>query len=113
MLIDTHCHLDHCYFKDDLDKVIENAKKAGLKIILTAGLNPETNRKTLEIGISEKHFKILEGYKSGFAKPIFLLEEIATVLHEIIHILFPNLSEKQTQRKTKAWIRRNEWLQNL
>ncbi len=49
MLIDVHCHLDHCYFKDDLNRVIDNAKKANVKIILTAGINPETNRKVLEI----------------------------------------------------------------
>jgi|TARA_Y100000310_G_scaffold50496_1_gene46506 TatD DNase family protein len=49
MIIDIHCHLDHYYFKDDLDKVVDNAKKAGLRIILTAGLNPETNRKVLKI----------------------------------------------------------------
>ena len=49
MLIDIHSHLDHFYFKDDLGKVIENAKKAGVKIILTAGINPETNRRALEI----------------------------------------------------------------
>src|SRR3990167_5885245 len=49
MLIDIHSHLDHHYFKDDLDKVIENARKAGVKVILTAGINPETNRKTLEL----------------------------------------------------------------
>jgi len=49
MLIDIHSHLDHCYFKDDLDKVIDNAKKSGVKIILTAGINPETNRKALEL----------------------------------------------------------------
>ena len=49
MLIDIHCHLDHYYFKEDLDKVIDNAKKAGLKVILSAGVNPETNRKVLEI----------------------------------------------------------------
>jgi len=49
MLIDIHSHLDHCYFKDDLDKVIENAKKADVKIILTAGINPETNRKALKL----------------------------------------------------------------
>jgi len=47
MLIDIHSHLDHCYFKDDLDEVINNAKKANVKIILTAGINPETNRKAL------------------------------------------------------------------
>ena len=49
MLIDIHCHLDHYYFKDDLDRVIDYAKKAGLKVILTSGVNPETNRKALEL----------------------------------------------------------------
>lgn len=49
MLIDIHSHLDHPYFKDDLGKVIENAKQTDVKIILTAGLNPETNRKSLEL----------------------------------------------------------------
>lgn len=49
MLIDIHSHLDHYQFRDDLDSVIENAKKAGLKVILTAGINPQTNRKSLEI----------------------------------------------------------------
>jgi len=49
MLIDIHSHLDHCYFKDDLDKVINNAKKANVKIILTAGINPEKNKESLEI----------------------------------------------------------------
>ena len=49
MLIDIHSHLDHCYFKDDLDKVIENAKKANVKVILTAGTNPEKNKESLKI----------------------------------------------------------------
>ena len=49
MLIDIHSHLDHCYFKDDLDKVIDNAKKANVKVILTAGINPEKNIESLEI----------------------------------------------------------------
>lgn len=49
MLIDIHCHLDHYYFKDGLDKIIANAKKNTIKIILTAGINPETNRDALEI----------------------------------------------------------------
>ena len=49
MLIDIHSHLDHCYFEDDLDKVIENAKKANVKVILTAGTNPEKNKESLKI----------------------------------------------------------------
>ena len=49
MLIDIHSHLDHHYFKDDIDNVIQKAKTADVKIILTAGINPETNRKSLEL----------------------------------------------------------------
>jgi len=48
MLIDIHCHLDDPQFKD-LDGVIERAKKAGLKIILTNGINHKTNKRSLEI----------------------------------------------------------------
>ncbi len=49
LLIDIHCHLDHPLFEGKLDETIKNAEKAGLKVVLTAGINPETNRKTLEI----------------------------------------------------------------
>ena len=31
-LVDVHCHLNHKLFKDDLDKVLERAKKAGLDV---------------------------------------------------------------------------------
>ena len=49
LLIDIHSHLDHCYFNDDRDKVIENAKKAGVKVAITSGINPETNRKASQL----------------------------------------------------------------
>ena len=49
LLIDAHCHLDHVFFKDDLDQVIERAKKAGVKVIITSGINPESNRKALAL----------------------------------------------------------------
>ena len=48
LLIDIHCHLDHAKFSD-LDKNIDNAKKAGVKLILTNGVNPETNRIALNL----------------------------------------------------------------
>ncbi|NTV23644.1 MAG: TatD family hydrolase [Nanoarchaeota archaeon] len=50
MLADVHCHLDETFFKDDVDKVIENAKKAGLKAIVPAGVDPKTNRNALLLG---------------------------------------------------------------
>lgn len=49
ILIDIHAHLDHARFKDDLDQVIERAKKAGVKSIITSGVNSRTNRLILEI----------------------------------------------------------------
>lgn len=49
LYLDLHCHLDHCYFNDDLDKVISRAKSAGLKFIVASGINPETNRKALDL----------------------------------------------------------------
>jgi TatD DNase family protein len=49
LFIDLHCHLDHYYFKEDIDKVIERAKSAGLKFIVTSGINPETNKIALDL----------------------------------------------------------------
>jgi len=52
MLVDVHAHLDDKSFSDDLDEVIERARKAGVKVIITNGLNPESNRKCLELAKS-------------------------------------------------------------
>ncbi len=52
ILIDDHCHLMHKAYTD-LDKVINNAKKAGVKAIICSGINPPTNREALEI--AKKH----------------------------------------------------------
>jgi len=49
ILVDIHAHLDHEKFKPDLDKVIDNAKKAGVKSIITSGVNSRTNRLILDI----------------------------------------------------------------
>ena len=59
MLIDAHCHLDHVKFKDDLDSVIQRAKQAGVKIIITNGINPETNKAALELAqtFNDQEFK--------------------------------------------------------
>jgi len=55
LLIDIHSHLDHCYFNDDRDTVVENAKKAGVKVIVESGINPETNRKALDFAKKIRH----------------------------------------------------------
>jgi len=49
ILVDVHAHLDHERFKKDLDQVIERARKAGIKRIITSGVNSVTNRIVLDI----------------------------------------------------------------
>ena len=49
MLVDVHCHLDFDGLKERLDEVISNAKKAGVKAIITSGVHPKSNKKALEI----------------------------------------------------------------
>lgn len=47
MYVDVHCHLDHELLK--VDEVIKRARKAGVKKIITNGVNPRTNRIALEL----------------------------------------------------------------
>jgi TatD DNase family protein len=57
MLIDVHCHLDHHYYKNDLDEVINNAKKSGVLKIITSGID----RNTCEFALSlSKKYNIVE-----------------------------------------------------
>src|SRR3990172_13114745 len=48
-LIDVHTHLDHEQFAIDRDAIIENAKKAGLAVIINNGSNKESNRASLDL----------------------------------------------------------------
>ena len=43
MFIDIHTHLDHPLIKD-IDALIANAKAAGVRHIITNGVDPKTNR---------------------------------------------------------------------
>ncbi|MBI2656323.1 TatD family hydrolase [Candidatus Woesearchaeota archaeon] len=49
LLVDIHTHLDHSLLINKIDEIIDRARIAGLKHILTNGINPETNRICLEL----------------------------------------------------------------
>jgi len=49
MLVDVHAHLDMDEFKNDLDKVIKNAEKQDLKIIVANGIDVSSNRQVLKL----------------------------------------------------------------
>lgn len=50
---DTHAHLDHRAFADDLPQVLERAAAAGITRILTVGTNAESSRHAL--ALAEAH----------------------------------------------------------
>ena len=57
LLIDAHSHLDHHLLISKIDDIIKRAKNAGLKHIITNGINPQTNRICLELS---KKYDIVE-----------------------------------------------------
>jgi len=56
MLIDTHCHLNFKTFAKNIDKVINGAKKAGVKKIVVPGTNLDSSQKAIEL--TQKHNNI-------------------------------------------------------
>ena len=48
-LVDVHCHLNDSRFDVDLDAVLARFKKKGGKVIVTSGVNKETNRRSLKL----------------------------------------------------------------
>ena len=53
MLIDTHCHLDDERYNDDIEQVLENAKKHGVEKFIIPGADPKTLERAIEL--SEVH----------------------------------------------------------
>lgn len=57
LLIDVHSHLDHHLLINKIDEIVQRARSAGLRHIITNGINPETNRICLELS---KKYDIVE-----------------------------------------------------
>ena len=53
--IDVHCHLD--MIEMPIEKIIDNASRAGVNTIVAQGVNPESNRKVLSLGEKYNIFK--------------------------------------------------------
>ncbi|MEK6856038.1 MAG: TatD family hydrolase [Nanoarchaeota archaeon] len=58
--IDIHCHLDHCKGQS-IENIVKNARKEGVGIIVSAGVNRETNRLTLNMAKKYKEIKACLG----------------------------------------------------
>ncbi|MBW3019743.1 TatD family hydrolase [Candidatus Woesearchaeota archaeon] len=57
IFVDVHSHLDLKEYENNLDEVINKCKKNDVKIVITAGLDPESNRKALELS---KKYEIIK-----------------------------------------------------
>ncbi len=57
MYVDVHTHLTHERFRQDQSEVIERARHAGLSSIIVNGLDPKSNRETLQL--SNQHEIVL------------------------------------------------------
>lgn len=67
------------------------------------------NQKTLEIGISKAILrKMLQ-----LTPPIFLLDLMFVTMHEIVHIIFPEFNEEQTDSKAFEWLKANRGILDL
>lgn len=82
MIVDVHCHLTDDYFKDKLDKVINNAKNNNLVYIISNGLNYEDNLKVLNLA---KKYKIVKAAFGLYPQDIIKLknEKIKLTLAQI------------------------------
>jgi len=60
MFIDVHCHID--FYKDkEIKEIVERARKNRVGIIVNNGINPETNRRTLELAEEYNEIKAALG----------------------------------------------------
>lgn len=97
-LIDVHCHLDGERFASDLDEVLARAEKVGVKFAFSSGVNPETNRKVLEL---PKKYPMI--------KPCFGIYPIDAIVSK-----FPNVQDDDLRpveafdyKEELKWIEKN------
>lgn len=67
------------------------------------------DKKRREISWSKPFFSVLLTQKMSMGATLF--EAVGTILHEIIHTLFPEYDEEQTRQKTYEWLKRNLWVE--
>jgi len=69
--IDVHCHLDFPDLLGRIDEVITSAEKAGVGVILTNGIDRESNRNVLELAKRFPSVKAALGFYPPDAKKAF------------------------------------------
>ena len=62
ILVDVHAHMDYPPMSDKIEEVISRAKEKNVKIIISNGTSPESNRKILELSKKYDIIKVAMGF---------------------------------------------------
>lgn len=89
-LFDSHCHLDDEMYRDDLDRVIENARDAGVRAIMNVGITVDASRKVIAIA---------EANPNIFASVAIHPHDVKDASEEGMEIL----KELASSEKVRAW----------
>ena len=66
-LFDSHCHLDDKSYARDLEKVIERAHSAGVKRLMTIGVNGKTSARAVDLAVSHPEIYASVGVHPHYA----------------------------------------------
>lgn len=89
-LFDSHCHLDDRSYRNDLDKVLHNARQTGVEKIMVVGITQKSCR--LAVELSEKNPEI---YVSVGIHP----HDVKECTEEVLN----SLKKLAQNKKVKAW----------
>jgi TatD DNase family protein len=70
MIIDTHCHLDFLEFKDDIDNVIDNAKKNNVQYIVNVASSLDGCYSSKELSLKYDNVFYTLGIHPHYAKDV-------------------------------------------
>ncbi len=96
-LIDIHAHLTFEKFKEDIEKVIERARKEGVKMIISSGVGKKSNREVEEL--SKKYSDII---KPSFG--IYPVDAVAEMLTGVKDDVVRDLEIFDVEKEIQ-WIR--------
>ena len=96
--VDVHAHLEGERFKEDLFEVVKRFKDVGGKWIINSGVNPETNRQSLEMT------KTFDCVKASFG--IYPIDAIIAKFKDL-NDDYPRKIEEFDYKQELAWIEKN------
>lgn len=84
-MFDTHCHLNFSRFKDTIDQVICDARKAGVSYVVIPGTDVPTSQKAIEIAEKYEGVYAAVGIHPHHVYKLKIKEELQKITQLITH----------------------------